>query len=130
MPFWKQHFTPTHGIVFLVMWGLFAALTFTVTAMNIPRGPDHYGQVFLATIGTLAGPMPGALRTGCAAIWLTTIIARRSLPRMGGRRCVGACGLYIVDSLEPKIPQFIAEWRNRDKDPFRREELWVSGISP
>ena len=39
----------------------------------------------------------------------------------------GACGLYIVDSLQTELPQFVAEWRNRDKDATRREELWVSG---
>ena len=53
------------------MWAVFAALTFTVTAINVPHGPNNYGEVIWATIGTLAGPMPGALSRGsiCRVGW-------------------------------------------------------------
>ena len=40
------HFTRTHRTIFLVLWGIFAALTFAVTAMNVPHGPHDYGEVF------------------------------------------------------------------------------------
>jgi hypothetical protein len=53
-----SHLTRTHRTIFFLMWAVFAALTFTVTAINVPHGPDNFGQVILATIGTLAGPCP------------------------------------------------------------------------
>src|SRR5258708_6049374 len=65
-----NNFTCTHRTIFLLMCAVFAALTFTVTAMNVPHGPDGYGQVIWATIGTLAGPMPGALSRGCQSCCL------------------------------------------------------------
>ena len=37
-------------------------------------------------------------RTGCATMWLTTGIGRRSLPRMPGRKCVGIAGLGWLQS--------------------------------
>jgi hypothetical protein len=67
---WKSNFNRTHRTIFLAMWAVFAALTFTVTAMNVPHGPDGYDQVIVATIGTLAGPMPGALSRGCQSCCL------------------------------------------------------------
>lgn len=67
---WKSNFTRTHRTIFLVVWAIFATLTFAVTAMNVPHGPDDYGQVIAATIGTLAGPMPCALSRGCQSCCL------------------------------------------------------------
>src|SRR6266498_5837130 len=69
MPAWRS-FTRAHRTIFLVVWSIFALLTFAVTAMNVPHGPDNYGQVIAATIGTLAGPMPGALSRGCQSCCL------------------------------------------------------------
>jgi hypothetical protein len=70
MQSWPKNFTSAHRTIFLVMWAVFAALTFTVTAINVPHGPNNYGEVIWATIGTLAGPMPGALSRGCQSCCL------------------------------------------------------------
>ena len=67
---WTSNLTTTHRTIFLAMCGVFAALTFTVTAMNVPHGPDGYDKVIVATIGTLACPMPGALSRGCQSCCL------------------------------------------------------------
>lgn len=113
MTSWRNNFTRTHRTIFLVMWAVFAALTFTVTAMNVPRGPDDFGQVIMATIGTLAGPMPGALSRGCQACCL-----RFSL---GLFPYAGAALMVAV------VPQFLP-WPPGQFGKSMRLALWTLGL--
>jgi hypothetical protein len=113
MTFWRNNFTRTHRTIFLVMWAVFAALTFTVTAMNVPHGPDGYGQVIWATIGTLAGPMPGALSRGCQSCCLKFSI--------GLFPYAGAALLVAV------VPQFLP-WPSGPLGNSVRLAFWTLGL--
>jgi hypothetical protein len=109
----QNHFTRTHRTIFLVLWSIVATLTFLVPAMNVPRGPDGYGQVLLATLGTLAGPMPGALSRGCQSCCL-----RFSLSLFP---YAGTALLVVV------VPQFMP-WAPGRVGHAARLVLWTLGL--
>jgi hypothetical protein len=113
MKIFLYHFTPAHRTIFLVLWGIFATLTFIVTAMNVPHGPDNYGQVFAATIGTLAGPMPGALSRGCQSCCLKFSLGL--FPYAGAALLVGV------------VPQFLP-WPPGRLGHSVRLVLWTLGL--
>ena len=109
---WRNHFTRAHRTIFLIMWASFAALTFTVTALSVPHGPDNFGQVILATIGTLAGPMPGALSRGCQSCCLQFSLSLFPY--------AGASLLLAV------VPQFLPWWSGGSGN-FMRLLFWTVG---
>ena len=113
MTSWRNKFTRTHRTIFLIMWAAFAALTFTVTAINVPRGPDNFGQVLAATIGTLAGPMPGALSRGCQSCCLKF--------SLGLFPYAGAALLVAV------VPQFLP-WPSGPFGKSVRLAFWTLGL--
>src|SRR6185369_14402567 len=94
----------TDFTIFLVLWSIFTILTFVVIAMNVPHGLDNFGEVFLATIGTLAGPMPGALSRGSQSCRLKFSLGL--LPYAGAALPVAV------------IPQFVGIHRARRVSPL------------
>ena len=108
----RNHLTRSHRTIFLVLWAGFAALTFLVTAIQVPHGPDGYGQVLAATIGTLAGPMPGALSRGCQACCLQFSLSL--LPYAGAALLVAL------------VPQFLP-WGAGSAADAVRLVLWTVG---
>jgi hypothetical protein len=56
--------TKWHVIVLVGMLGVFMALTFLITNAGIEPGPDHDTRVLQATLGTITGPLTGAMSRG------------------------------------------------------------------
>ena len=74
----KNSLKRTHVIVFAVMLLLFMALTFLITNAGVDDGPEHHTRVFLATVGTITGPLTGAIARGfqeCCLRFSLTVMA-------------------------------------------------------
>ena len=65
-------------IVFTVMLVVFMVLTFLITNAGVDDGPEHNTRVFLATSGTITGPLTGAISSdfqGCCLRFSLTVTA-------------------------------------------------------
>ena len=51
-------------IVFLCLLSVFMLMTFLMTNTGLDDGPEHNTRVASATLGTIAGPMTGAIARG------------------------------------------------------------------
>jgi len=73
----KHNLTRTHGIVLLALFVAFTVLTFLVTNAGVDKGSDHNALVLQATLGTITGPLTGAISRGfqdcCLAFSLTVM---------------------------------------------------------
>jgi hypothetical protein len=64
MPSFTPRLTRTHGIILMVLLGLFTLLDFLIARAG------HADSVALATLGTVAGPLAGALARNCQSCCL------------------------------------------------------------
>ena len=46
------------------MLGVFTILTFLITNAGVDQGPDHNARVLQTTLGTITGPLTGAISRG------------------------------------------------------------------
>ena len=53
--------TKAHWISFLILIAIFTVLTFIITNPGVDDGPAHNSAVFYSTIGTITGPLTGAI---------------------------------------------------------------------
>ncbi len=60
----RNHLTRAHAIVFIVLLVAFTVLTFLITNAGLDDGPEHGPRVFLTTLGTITGPLTGAISRG------------------------------------------------------------------
>ena len=60
----KHSLTRTHAIVFVALLAAFTVLTFLATNAGVDRGSDHNARVLQATLGTISGPLTGAISRG------------------------------------------------------------------
>lgn len=70
--------TRAHVFVLVVMLVLFMVLTFLMTNAGVDDGPEHNTRVFLTTIGTITGPLTGAISRGfqgCCLRFSLTVMA-------------------------------------------------------
>ena len=100
-------------VTFLIIWLLFSALTYRIADSGISSGSDHNRLVFATTLGTILGPMTGAISRewqGCCLNFSLSL-----LPYCGAALAVGAIALFV-------------------KLPFQRGAeivrmcLWVAGL--
>ena len=74
----KNYLKRTHVSVFALMLVVFMALTFLITNAGVDDGPEHNFRVFLATVGTITGPLTGAIARGfqgCCLRFSLTVMA-------------------------------------------------------
>jgi hypothetical protein len=87
-----NHFTKVHLLVFLGMWLGFTALTYWIAQDGIDQD-NHNRLVALTTLGTILGPMTGAisrdLQSCCLRVSLTL------LPYCGALLMIGTIPLFI-----------------------------------
>ena len=60
----RNNLTKAHVIVFVGMLVVFTILTFLITNAGIDDRSQHNARVLQATIGTIAGPLTGAISLG------------------------------------------------------------------
>ncbi len=65
----ENHFTKSHFFAFLAIWLCFTALTYWIADHGIEQY-DHTKLVFLTTLGTILGPMTGAISRDCQSCCL------------------------------------------------------------
>jgi hypothetical protein len=74
----KNHLTKSHLITFVVMLGVFMILTFLITSAGVDRGVDYRARVLQTTLGTITGPLTGAISRGfqpcCLKFSLTVML--------------------------------------------------------
>lgn len=78
MRYIRNNLTRAHGIVFAVLWIMFSILTFLITNAGVDEGAEHHTRVFLATAGTITGPLTGAISRGfqgCCLRFSLTVMA-------------------------------------------------------
>lgn len=61
MKYVKNQLTKAHGIVFGILLGIFAVWTFLIVDAGLDTGDEHYARVFITTLGTITGPLTGAI---------------------------------------------------------------------
>ncbi len=64
MRYLKNGLTKSHLITFVVMLGVFTILTFLISNAGVDRGVDHNARVLQTTLGTITGPLIGAISRG------------------------------------------------------------------
>ena len=64
MRYLKNCVTKSHLITFVVMLAVFTILTFLITNAGLDPGPDHDARVLATTLGTVTGPLTGAISRG------------------------------------------------------------------
>ena len=64
MGYLKNNLTKFHLITFVVMLGVFTLLTFLITNAGIDKGEEHNARMLLTTLGTITGPLTGAISRG------------------------------------------------------------------
>jgi hypothetical protein len=65
----ENHFTKAHFFVFLGIWLCFTTLTYWIAEHGIEQY-DHNKLVVLTTLGTILGPMTGAISRDCQSCCL------------------------------------------------------------
>jgi len=60
----KNNLTRIHIAVFTAIWASFTVLTFLVTNAGVDKGSEHNARVVQATLGTITGPLTGAISRG------------------------------------------------------------------
>ncbi|GMV90556.1 MAG: hypothetical protein AMXMBFR82_03340 [Candidatus Hydrogenedentota bacterium] len=60
----KNNLSRAHAIVFVVLFIVFTLLTYRITNAGLDDGPEHNYRVYLTTLGTIAGPLTGAISRG------------------------------------------------------------------
>jgi len=74
----KNNLTRAHKFVFVGMLVVFMVLTFLITNVGVDDGPGHYASVFFTTMGTITGPLTGAISRGfqgCCLRFSLTVMA-------------------------------------------------------
>ncbi len=108
----ENHLTKNHLFVFLFIWLCFTALNYWIAEHGIEQY-DHRRLVVLTTLGTILGPMTGAISRDCQSCCLNFSLSL--LPY---------CAAFLVAGT---IPLFI-------KFPFKlgasalRMALWIVGL--
>jgi len=108
----ENHFTKDHLFVFLFIWLGFTALNCWIAEHGIEQY-DHRRLVVLTTLGTILGPMTGAISRDCQSCCLNFSLSL--LPYCAAFLIVGAIPLFL-------------------KLPFRRAAstlrmmLWIVGL--
>jgi hypothetical protein len=92
MPPFQNHFTKAHLFVFLGIWLGFTALTFWIAEHGIDQY-DHRRLVILTTLGTILGPMTGAISRNCQSCCLAFSLSL--LPYCGAFLAVATLPLFI-----------------------------------
>jgi len=64
MGYLKNNLTKFHLITFVVMLGVFTLLTFLITNAGGDKGEEHNARVLQTTLGTITGPLTGAISRG------------------------------------------------------------------
>lgn len=112
MPPFQNHFTKAHLFIFLGIWLGFTALTSWIADHGIDQY-DHRRLVILTTLGTILGPMTGAISRNCQSCCIAVSLSL--LPY---------CGAFLIAGT---LPLFI-------KLPFQRGAsavrmtLWIVGL--
>jgi hypothetical protein len=88
----ENHFTKAHLFVFLGIWLSFTALTYWIAEHGIEQY-DHNKLVFLTTLGTILGPMTGAISRDCQSCCLAFSLSL--LPYCGAILVLGTAPLFI-----------------------------------
>lgn len=108
----ENYFTRVHLFVFLGIWLCFTALTYWIAEHGIEQ--DSHGRlVLLTTLGTILGPMTGAISRDCQSCCLAFSLSL--LPYCAAILILGAVPLFV-------------------KLPFRRGAfalrmvLWIVGL--
>jgi len=110
----NRRFNKSHWVALACLWVGFSIVTFLITRTEIDRGPDHDKQVLLTTLGTIAGPLMGAIAREFQACCL-----RFSLQVMA---CSGPALLAGVLFQVIRLPDL--RWVN-----WARMGLWIAGWS-
>ncbi|MEO5714601.1 MAG: hypothetical protein ABIT37_14035 [Luteolibacter sp.] len=109
---WKIAMSKAHVIVFTCLLVIFSILTFLICIALISPRVGHYPEVFLANLGTICGPMVGAISsnfmTSCFEFSLTA---------------VAICGPFLFLGV---LVQFTDLPARKWLGPLRMG-LWVSG---
>jgi hypothetical protein len=88
----ENHFAKSHLFVFLGIWLGFTALTYWITQRGIEQY-DHNRLVFLTTLGTILGPMTGAISRNCQSCCLAFSVSL--LPYCGAFLILGTVPLFV-----------------------------------
>ena len=60
----REKLTLSHKLTFTVVFSIFTALTYLLTDAGIDPGKEHNTRVVQTTLGTITGPMTGAIARG------------------------------------------------------------------
>lgn len=64
MHWFRNNFSANHVFAFLALLAVFTVLTFVITNAGVDNNPDHNTRVVQATVGTITGPLTGAIARG------------------------------------------------------------------
>ena len=64
-----------HAIVFACLLAVFMLLTFLITNSGVDDGPGHGARVIQTTLGTITGPLTGAISRGFQACCLSASLS-------------------------------------------------------
>ena len=78
MTVFQNHFTKAHLFVFVGVWLSFTALTYWIAEHGIEQYDDRR-LVILTTLGTILGPMTGAIARNCQSCCLANSLGLPSL---------------------------------------------------
>ncbi len=92
MTVFQSNFSKPHLVVFLGIWLGFTALTYWIADHGIDDY-DHNRLVILTTLGTILGPMTGAISRNCQSCCLAFSLSL--LPYCGAFLVAGALPLFI-----------------------------------
>jgi len=67
----SNNLTKTHVMVFLCLLLIFSVLTFLITNAGVDEASEHDARVLLSTVGTISGPLTGAIARGFQGCCLT-----------------------------------------------------------
>ena len=100
MPPFQNHFTKAHLFAFVGIWLSFTALTYWIAEHGIEQD-SHRRLVILTTLGTILGPMTGAISRNCQSCCVAfslsllpycgAFLAVGTLPLSGVRQHCGWC---------------------------------------
>ena len=78
MRHWRNNLTKAHLMVFACLLLIFSILTFLITNAGVDRGSEHDTRVLQTTLGTISGPLTGAISRGfqgCCLQFSLTLMA-------------------------------------------------------
>ena len=100
MRYFKNGLTKWHLITFVVMLGVFMILTFLITNAGVDEGLDHNARVLETTLGTITGPLTGAISRGfqrcCLEFSLRVMLYRVQPSRYSRRMKASASGQPVA----------------------------------